>query len=430
MTTEDKPLAEVITEFQKNWDEMKAVNESRLAAIEKGLPTEGYDGKIAELEGKMADFDKLNAKWTAAAADADKQKAALEEQIETLKTDHGTRIDELKAAINRPTLPDDDPEARSEEFKAYDAFLRKDKEDLSPEEMKILKGVKTLTLGDDSSLGYAAPKEVAREFIRELEEASPFRSVARVFRTSATSLEIPTRKGTSRARWVSEVGPRKEDDDALSLGNLLININELYARTFISQQTLDDAEFNVEQEIRRDYIEQFAAAENDAFMNGDGIKKPEGVLFNAEVESIKSGSATNITFEGLMNLIHSIKTGYSTRSYLLLNRATLGAIRLLKDGSGQYIFQQGMSGQAGVPSMIAGQRYIEMPNMPNVGANLTPILFGDFNRAYAVVDRLALITTRDPFTRQDKGQVLFSGRRRVGAQVMTPEAVKKMIISA
>ena len=420
MTTEQTPT-EIKAEFKKNWEEMKAVNDARLDALEKGQSTTEYDGRIADIESKMEAYDKLSGDYV--------KQETMDEKIAALKAEHSGRIDDLTAALKRPAIPDD-PEAVSVEFKAYDSFLRKDERKLTTDEIKTLEGIKTLTVGDDSSLGYAAPKEVVRDFNRNLVESSPFRTLARVRRTSARSIEIPTRRGTTMASWIVEIGTKDKDSDALSLGMEVIDLNELYARTFISQQTLEDSEFNVEQEIRRDYIEQFALAENAAFMSGDGIQKPEGVLTNGDIEITKSGSATELTFAGIMNLIHSIKSGYNLKSTLLFNRSTLGAIRLLKDGSGQYIFQQGMSGQSGVPNMIAGHRYLEMPNMPDIAANSTPILFGDFSKGYTVVDRLSLVTTRDPYTRQSKGQVLFSGRRRVGGKVTLPEAIKKLQIAA
>ena len=433
MTTEtDQTPAEIVAKFQKDWAEMKAVNDSRIEALEKGKPTAEFDGRIAELETKMTAHDELNAKLTKAEAEREKQKAELEKQIVELKDTNSKRIDDLTAALNRPTVPSDDPEAVTEEFKAYDAWLRKDKDRMAPDEIKVLEDIreKALTINDDSSLGYSAPREIVRQFERKLTVLSPLRSLVRQRNTSAKQVQISTRENNARASWITEVAERKKFTDSIGLGVVVIDVNELYAQTIITLQALEDSEFNVEREIRLDYLEQFAEAENEAFIRGTGVQQPEGILTNPDIESINSGSATGITFEGLISMIHSIKTGYDQRSYLLFNKSTLGAIRLLKDGAGQYIFQQGMAGTSGTPSSIAGQRYLEMPSMPNIAANATPVIYGDFNRLYVVVNRTSLVTTRDPFTRQSMGQVLFFGRRRVGGKVIQPEAAKKLTIAA
>ena len=432
MTTEKTPL-EVINDFHKTYEEMRAIDQQRMAAMEKGLETAEYDAKIAALEAKTVDYDKLQSQLVMKDA-ADKQKAELEQQIEDLKTKHGDKIDELTAALARPRLPDGDPETKTQEYSVYDKWLRYDEKGLTVDEIQILTNIgnekKTLTVGDDASLGYQAPKEVVNGFTTELSEDSPLRQLLRVRNTGARALDIPTLDTDVEAEWVDETEERTAESDALSLGMITIPVFEMTASTTISRRSLEDVDFNVEQEIRKAYISQFAAAENKSFLNGNGIKRPEGILFHKDIQAVNSGAANGITFEGIMNLVHSIKTGYQNNSHLLFNRSTLGAMRLIKDGSGQYMFQAGMSGVAGVPSMIAGQRYLEMPMMPNIAANATPVLFGDFNKGYVVVDRVSLETNRDPYTKQRVNQIVFTGRRRVGGKVVLPEAIKKMIIKA
>jgi HK97 family phage major capsid protein len=107
-----------------------------------------------------------------------------------------------------------------------------------------------------------------------------------------------------------------------------------------------------------------------------------------------------------------------------LNRFTLGAVRKLKDANDSYIWQPGLS--AGVANTILGAPYVEVPDMPDVAAAAFPIAFGDWRRAYVIVDRIAMSVLRDPFTRGSQGQVKFLARRRVGGQVVLAEAVRKL----
>ena len=89
-----------------------------------------------------------------------------------------------------------------------------------------------------------------------------------------------------------------------------------------------------------------------------------------------------------------------------------------------------MSLVSGVPNTILGYPYVEATDMPSVGANAFPVAFGDFSKAYMIVDRVALAVLRDPFTQATTGNVRYIARRRVGGQVVLPEAIVKQKVSA
>jgi HK97 family phage major capsid protein len=107
-----------------------------------------------------------------------------------------------------------------------------------------------------------------------------------------------------------------------------------------------------------------------------------------------------------------------------LNRLSLAAVRKLKDQQGQYLWTPGIAGN--VPNTILGASYVEMPDMPNIGANAFPIAFGDFKRGYVVVDRIAISFQADYTTGADDGLVVFRGRKRTGGGVRQAEAIRKL----
>jgi HK97 family phage major capsid protein len=182
--------------------------------------------------------------------------------------------------------------------------------------------------------------------------------------------------------------------------------------------------------MQSEFAEQFAKAEGTAFVSGNAVGKPEGLLTNGDVSETVSGHASTLLADGLISLVHSIKSDYGRNGTFVFNRSTLAAIRKLKDTAGQYVFQTGMSLQSGVPNTILGSPYVEATDMPDVGANTYPVIFGDFRRAYMIVDRVALSVTRDPFTQATSGNVRYIARRRVGGQVLQAEAVVKQKVSA
>ena len=228
---------------------------------------------------------------------------------------------------------------------------------------------------------------------------------------------------------MAESGTRAETT-GYNVGLEEIPAHEQYALVDISEQDLEDSVFDLEAEMQSEFSEQMAKAEGTAFVSGDAVGKPEGFMTNTSVSEVNSGSGTLLTADGLLTLVHSIKSDYGRNGTFVFNRTTLAAIRKLKDTAGQYVFQAGMSLESGAPNTILGYPYIEATDMPNVGAGNYPVAFGDFQRAYMIVDRIALAVLRDPFTQATTGNVRYIARRRVGGQVILAEAIIKQKVSA
>ena len=340
------------------------------------------------------------------------------------------RLDQIEVALKRATRgtgSEGEDRAQSPEVRAYFEYLRFGTRDepnpatraLSREEMKAL------TVGTDPAAGYLAPADYARDIIKAEVEFSPLREVARTRETGHTSLQIPKRSGTFGAVWVAEQAARSETE-GLTYGLEEIPTHEMYALVDVSQQMLEDSAFDLEQELQGEFAEQFAVTEGAAFVKGNGAGRPEGFLTAAGVGTTPSGSAATIAdadgqANGLISLWHSIKTAYAIRGVWLLNRNTLAAVRKLKDADKNYVWQPGLA--QGQPNTILGAPYVEVPDMPDEGAGATPVAFGDFRRGYTIVDRIALSVLRDPFTQATAGNIRFIARRRVGGQLVLPEAI-------
>jgi HK97 family phage major capsid protein len=83
----------------------------------------------------------------------------------------------------------------------------------------------------------------------------------------------------------------------------------------------------------------------------------------------------------------------------------------------------------GAPPTILGAPYVEAIDMDPVGAGTYPILFGDFRRAYIIVDRVSMVVKRLNELGAKIGIIEFMVRKRVGGQVILPQALRKMKIS-
>tara|TARA_Y100001972_G_scaffold92910_1_gene113822 strand:+ start:69 stop:1289 length:1221 start_codon:yes stop_codon:yes gene_type:complete len=394
-------LAESHEEFKKAYDE-------KLEALETGRGHDTLlDDKIANIESKLDSLEEINQAVTKAQLSQEN----IKEQVEQLET-----------VMKRPNSGYEAKQI-DETCEAFDKFVRKGIENLEPDEKKAL------TVSNDSTGGYLAPPEYVRELLKTVTEISPIRTIARVRTTGQRSVQIPKRSGQFAANWVAEQGTRSETT-GYNVALEEVPAHELYALVDISEQNLEDTVFDLEAEMQSEFAEQFAKAEGTAFVSGDSIGKPEGLLTNSSVSEVNSGNGTALLADGLITLVHSIKSEYSNNGSFVFNRTTLAAIRKLKDTAGQYVFQAGMSLQGGVPNTILGFPYVQATDMPDVAANAFPVLFGDFSRAYMIVDRVALAVQRDPFTQATSGNVRYVARRRVGGQVVQAEAIVKQKVSA
>ncbi len=396
-------IKNAITDLGSTFNEFKKVNDERLNSIEKGEGTAYVDEKMTKLEAKMDSYEDMNQKLTTAEANAENIKSQL---------------DELRTVVTRPNSGFESKQV-DEYLNAFDTYCRKGLEGLDVAEKKAL------TVSNDSTGGYLAPPEYVKELLKEITEMSPIRSISRIRNTSARSIQVPKREGTFAAQWVAESGTRAETT-GYRVGLEELPAHELYALVDISEQDLEDSLFNLEAEMQSEFATQFAVAEGTSFVNGSSVGQPEGFLQNGSVGNIDSGSNTAYDADDLIGLVHSIKSDYSKNGTWVFNRNTLSNIRKLKDGAGQYVFQAGMSLQGGVTNTILGHPYVEATDMPNAAQDASMIAFGDFRRGYMIVDRIALAVLRDPFTQATTGNVRYIARRRVGGQVIMPEAIVKL----
>ena len=396
-----------IQEMGSTFEEFKKVNDERLEKLEKGESTAYVDEKLAKMEAKMDSYEDINQKLTTAEANAENIKSQLEK---------------LETVVKRPNSGFESKQV-DEYMEAFDKYCRKGLEGLSDMEKKAL------TVSNDSTGGYLAPPEYVRELIKDVTEISPIRSIARVRSTGQRSVQIPKRTGTFAAQWVAESGTRSETT-GYTVGLEELPAHEYYALVDISEQDLEDTVFDLEAEMQSEFATQFAKAEGTAFVSGNAVGKPEGFMTNSSVSSVDTGSNTAITADSLISLVHNIKSDYGRNGTFVFNRSTLAEIRKLKDTAGQYVFQTGMMLGGNMVNTILGQPYVEATDMPSIAQNAFPVAFGDFSKAYMIVDRVALAVLRDPFTQATTGNVRYIARRRVGGQVILPEAINKLKVTA
>jgi HK97 family phage major capsid protein len=309
--------------------------------------------------------------------------------------------------------------------KSLNVFLRGGVGALGDNERKSLGlEAKSMTVGDPNASVFAPP-EFASEIVRNLVQFSPIRTVARIMSIGAAEVKIPRRTGNLTAAWVSETSDRSSTEPTYD--NVTIAPGELACYVDVSNQLLEDSAYDVASEVAYDLGEEFGRAEGLAFVSGDGVNRPKGVLSDTNITKINSGVAADISSDALVKFFYSLPSPYANNATWAMNRNTIGKISLLKDAQGRFLWVDSL--QAGTPPQLLGRPVVEAPDMPDIAANTLPIALGDFFAGYRIVDRISLALLRDPYSQAAKGLTRFHARRRVGGQVVKAEAFRVLKIA-
>ncbi|WP_377847228.1 phage major capsid protein [Bosea sp. UC22_33] len=325
------------------------------------------------------------------------------------------RIDAIEAKMNRPGGGDGSDDDGAEEKKSFGFYIRQG--DKAGAEV-----LKTLRVSSDPQGGYLAPPEFATEFLKDLVEFSPIRSIASVRQTGNPSVIYPARIGRTNAKWKGENQPQEGSEP--SFGEAEIAVKELNTFVDISNQLLADSAGAAEREVREALAEDFAMKEGTAFVNGGGGLQPDGFMLDPRVPQVANGHATNLSADALISLLYALPAAYRRNATWVMNGATIATIRKLKDGQGNYLWQPGL--QAGQPETILGRPVVDALDMPGATSGEFPIAVGDFSAGYRIIDRVAMSILVNPYLLATNGVTRFHATRRVGGGVIRPLALRKL----
>jgi HK97 family phage major capsid protein len=122
-----------------------------------------------------------------------------------------------------------------------------------------------------------------------------------------------------------------------------------------------------------------------------------------------------------MDLFFSLKSPYRKNAVFVMNDATVKAIRKLKDGNGQYIWQPSIT--AGTPDTILNRPVKTSAYVPTIASGTKSIAFGDFGY-YWVADRQGRAFKRLNELYAATGQVGSMATQRVDGKLILPEAIQ------
>lgn len=401
-----KEIRDLIDQLGRTFETFKAENDRRIASIEaKGYAPADVVEKVEKINKDLGDI------------------AAMKRQLEALETAIGRGGGGGgKSELDR---------AKAEHAVAFEKYFRKGVE-AGLKDLEIKAALSTLS---DPDGGFLVPEEMAATIDRIAAAESAMRRLATVQPIGTDTWKKLVSMGVSDAGWVAEKASRTETDTP-TLKEIAINTKELYSNPAITQGSLDDSRIDVAAWLGDEVSTDFDEQEGEAFISGNGVGEPKGIgsytmVANASyawgsIGYIAGGHATLLNnADKLIDLQHALKRKYRNGAAWLMNDTTCSKVRALKDGEGNYLWRPGLA--EGAPDVLLGKPVEYDDNVDDIGAGKYPVWFGNWKRAYLIVDRFGIRVLRDPYT--NKPYVHFYTTKRVGGGVVMYEALKALKIA-
>ena len=391
------------------------------ARVDEAMPMTLHPG--AEVKSAMAGF------LSAFNGFQNEVKQSLQQQEERL-----TMLDRKQMTYSRPALSAS-AEHDVPHKKAFGAYLRSGDDDGL--RGLVLEG-KAMSSAVAADGGYLVDPQTADTIRSMLVSTSSLRAIANVVQVEATSFDVLIDRSEVGSGWATEVAATSETATP-TIERISIKLHELSAMPKASQRLLDDSAFDVEGWLAGKIATRFIRAEAAAFINGDGVDKPKGILLPAKVANaswawgslgyIPTGAASDFAatnpVDCLISLVYALSADYRANASFVMNSKTAGAVRKIKDTEGRFMWSDGLSVKA--PATLMGYPVLIAEDMPDIAANAYPIAFGDFKSGYTIAERPDLRILRDPFSA--KPNVLFYASKRVGGDITDFAAIKLLKIA-
>lgn len=349
------------------------------------------EARSAELDARhdaiMADFDKVEK-----LLEREQRLADIEKRFEDRAAEERTK--------KRPISGDDqargqDEGAKIEYRSVFYKFLASgaDLGALDSEERSVLRGgvvqdmeKRIQTGGTNTAGGYTVPVELQDMLVKAMKAWGPMYDggvVSELNTSSGNALPIPTTDDTGKTGVQGTEGTALTDDGS---ADAVFGQKQLEAYDFntkfvkFSWQLAQDSIFSVEALLGELLGERLGRLANAQLTTGTGTSAPNGIVTASSLGKTAAAAAA-ITADELIDLSHAVDPAYrqSPKVAFMFNDLTLAAIRKLKDGQGNYLWQMG-NVKEGVPNTLLGYNYRINQAMANIATGQKSVIFGDLGK--------------------------------------------------
>ena len=394
---------------------------AKLAEVTNETPEARADEIEREFDAMMVDHDKLGAR----AERMEKADAAI-------RSANAVDVSKRPEFEARQAPAVDAGEAVSYRQAFYSMIANGGIDGLDSEVRNVLRQseVRTQTAGTTTAGGFTVPTELA-SFIDKAMAASGPMYDSNLFTvlntTGGNTFNIPTVDDTAvTAVAHTEAGAVTDDGGK----DVTFGQKQLGAFAFDTEwvrwsyELANDSILNVEALLGELLGERLGRIANSKLTTGSGSSDVEGIVTNSGLGKTAAATAA-ITADEIIDLIHSVDPQYraSASTAIMMNDSTLAAVRKLKDGNGNYLWQMG-NYQAGVPQNLLGYNVVVNQAMDSLATAKKVMLFGDMSKYYVrKVGGPSLFVARERFA-PDYG---ILGYARFDGVLANTGAVKHLI---
>lgn len=396
------------------------------------------DSRAAELEQRhdtiMADFDKIEKDIAREerVARIEREEAERRETQRPKGDDRETRAQDVDEEGNGS-----DRDKRAAEYRSiFDAFLRTGCSigEMSSEQRTILRRgydaeIRTQVAGTTTAGGYTVPVELAREIVKTMKDWGPMYDgtiVREIVTGSGNEFDIPSNDDTGNSASALSEGSDLTDDNS---GDLVFGQKRLDAYVDatpwvkISFELMQDSAFDMEAFLAEALGERLGRRANARLTTGSGSSQANGIVTASTLGKTAAGTAA-ITADEVMEFQHSVNAAYrrSPKCRFMFADTSLLALRKLKDGDGNYLWQMG-DVRVGAPAMLLDHPYSINDDVPAIATGAKAIIFGDFSRYWVRKVGSPLIgTVRERFW----PKIGLAGLIRYDGELVDTAAVKHL----
>ena len=404
-------MAKIATEARSKLDEVTDTTpDERASEIER------------EFDAMMVDHDKLVAKVERLS----KVEAALRA---------GNDIDLSKRpSFENRSAPAVDPGLTMDYRAAFAEMIASGGEGYVDQEVRnVLKEHRVQVGGTTTAGGFTVPVELATFIEKAMIATGPmYRSdlFTVINSTDGRTFNIPTIDDTAVTAEPHTEGTQPTDDAGK---DATFGQKSVGAFAFDSEWIRWSAELNADSILNMESLlgeligERLGRIANSKLTTGSGSSDVEGIVTNSGLGKTTSAVAA-VTADEIIDFIHSVDPAYRTAPNvaIMMNDSTLSAVRKLKDGQGNYLWQMG-NYQAGVPQNLLGYNIVVNQAMDSLAAAKKVMLFGDMSKFYVrKVGAPSLYVARERFA-PDFG---ILGYIRFDGVLVNTAAIKHLITAA
>ncbi|MFJ4624234.1 phage major capsid protein [Streptomyces sp. NPDC088812] len=247
----------------------------------------------------------------------------------------------------------------------FRAIARRD--DLSPEMSAKLAQLKNYSSDIPSDGGYLIPETLRSELLRVSLENAVVRPRARVIPMETLRVPFPAIDSTTNVNsvyggivgyWTEEGGQLTESQ--ARFGRVVLEARKLTGFAKVPSELMNDSLVSFSAFINQLFPEALSFFEDTAFLTGNGVGQPLGILNGAAAISVTRATSSQITFADVIGMYARMLPQSLSRAVWLASPSAIPQLASLA-------MTRGTDGIASPPLWLTGGQAIDTPPMSLLG---------------------------------------------------------------